>query len=163
MKSLANRHSLSRHKKICPARLFQGCKRPADDNGVEPSNSKMRALADAIINDTSVNSKLPVFHNKAAPSPDEDFRKLPSPPPKVVDEVLQKLSSPRPVFRKLSSPPQEVVDEVFKLPRTKKDLVGYSDESDPDKKSTSNSSDESCSESDDHSSDGSSKESIDDD
>ena len=29
-----------------------GCKRPSDDNGVGPSNPKMQALADAIINDT---------------------------------------------------------------------------------------------------------------
>jgi len=46
MKSLANRHSLSRHKKICPARVFQGRKRPSD---FEPKtllkNPKMQALA----------------------------------------------------------------------------------------------------------------------
>ena len=94
MKGLANRHSLSRHKKICPARLFQERKRPSDDNDVGPSNPKLQALADAIINDTPVYNKLPVLHNKAlpSPSPDEDFRKLPSPPPPA--EVYQKLSSP---------------------------------------------------------------------
>ena len=163
-KQLASPQSLWNHRQRC-MRYGQsddiGCKRPSDDNGVGPSNPKLQALADAIINDKPVYNKRPVenaLRKSPSPQPDEIFRK-----PPLQGEVFQKLSSPRPVFRKLPSPPQEVVDEVFKLPRTKKDLVGYSDESDSDKKSTSNSSDESCSESDDHSSDGSSKESIDDD
>ena len=129
MKNLANRHSLSRHKKTCPARLFQGRKRPSDDNGVGPSNPKMQSLADAIINDTLVHNQRPVedaLHNTALPSP-QPFQKLPPP-----GEVFQKLSSPRPVFRKLPSPPPEVVDEVFqkspppvfrKLPSDRKSVV----------------------------------------
>ena len=147
-----------------------GCKRPSDDNGVGPSSKtpKIEALADAIVNDTPVYKKLPVLHNKALPSPDKDFQKLPSPPLKVVDEVLQKLSSPPSdeVSQTSTSPPKKVVDEVFKLPRTKKDLIGYSDDdnqesdSTDDMKYTDNSSDdqESSSESNNNSIVGSSTE-----
>ena len=124
MKGLANRHSLSRHKKTCQA--SRGRKRPSVDGTETVSkNPKIQALADAIINDTKVDSSFPAT---------DVFQKLPSPPREVVG--------------KLPSPPQEVVDDVFKVPRTKKDLVGCSDsdvDSTEDKKSLDNDDQESCS------------------
>ena len=113
MKGLANRHSLSRHKKTCQVQPFQGRKRSSDVEAETLSkNPRIEALANAIINDTNVDrsNKLPaadIFRNKT----------LPSPPSRAVD-----------VFQKLPSPPSHVVADVFKLPRTKKDLVGYSDD-----------------------------------
>ena len=91
-KSLANRHSLSRHKKTCQD--FRGRKRASDDDdGTEivSKNPKIQALADAIINDTKVDNNLPVA---------DVFWKLPSLPSEVVDglsstiaEVVDELSS----------------------------------------------------------------------
>ena len=168
MKSYSHRQSLWKHKQGCDrytstnsynfndstvgekrkSHEKSGAKRAANSEPLNEKKSKIQALANAIINDTPVKKM------------DHHSTKLPA------ADALRK--SPPPVFQKLPSPPQEVVDDVFKVPRTKKDLIGYSDDdqendSIDDKKSTDNSS-ESCSESDNNSSDGSTtgdKESID--
>ena len=145
MKGLANRHSLSRHKKTCQAKPFQiiGHKRSRRDDGTAEAlstNPKIQALADAIINDDEMDysNKLPAVD--VFPT---NEKKLPTPPSEIVDKVFRKETLP--------SPPREVVSGVFKLPRTKKDLIGYSDDSDGsladnDEKATDNSSDsDSCS------------------
>ena len=140
MKSYSHRQSLWKHKQGCdrytPTNSYNsndstvgeqrkfheksGAKRTANSEPLYEKKSKMQVLADAIINDTPVkkmdlSSKLPAA------------------------DALRK--SPPPVFQKLPSPPQEVVDDVFKVPRTRKDLIGGSDD---DKKDTDDSS-ESCS------------------
>ena len=85
MKGFANRHNLSRHKKTCQAQPFHeiGCKRSRDDDETRTlsTNPKLQALADAIINDTPVKDKLPAVGEK----------KLPTPPPEIVDAVFRKL------------------------------------------------------------------------
>ena len=76
MKGLANRHNLSRHKKTCQMQPFHeiGCKRSRDDDETRTlsKNPKIKALADAIINDTPVkdySNKLPAVGEKKLPTP----------------------------------------------------------------------------------------------
>ena len=155
MKSYSHRQSLWKHKQGCdrytPTNSYNfndstvgekrkshekcGAKRTANSEPLYEKKSKIAALADAIINDTPVKKM-----DLSTKLPAADEKKLPTPPPEIVNEI----------FRKLPSPPPEVVNDVFKLPRTKKDLVGYSDDSkdfsaDDDKKVTDDSTDsESC-------------------
>ena len=79
--TLSSYKSLWRHKKTCQVQPFDniGCKRTSDVEAETLSkNPKIQALADAIINDTTVKKmdyKLPAVDISAA-----NEKKLPTPP-----------------------------------------------------------------------------------